>query len=529
MINKLSPNLKTLFHVNNLKNPLVIIVIIATVVRLWGIRWGFPYILDPDEPALIRSSIGFIFGDWNPHHFDWPTLHMYLSFFIFEIFIKFRAIINFLHLQNILEPYVPIFWDDPLIFYFLGRLISVVMGVASVALVYLTSKLLKFSNKVAFLTAIFMALIPIHVAGSQMALIDVPMVFWLSLVIYLSIKSVIAKDFRYLVYAALFVGFATSTKYNAALSVLIVLSAFVYHLEGIPQFKKIKNLLLLGIVTIGGFLVGTPYALLDHETFFSNSNSQGALWQLTRSANSENLGLWQNLINRIGFDLTSGMGYALVVASILGFYATFKAKSPLKILLPFTLAYLMVIVKMGYYQPHFLLPLSLPLILMAGFGIYHFRSTRFTIYLIGIILFELIFRTGWSMFILAHPDTRIVATNYINSNIQDGAVIAEGQAYEPILRPKKDEFDESHGYKLLKIDKYTKGKKYNEKSVENLKHDSVEYLLIGDFGLGWQFDEADNEGPTLDQTTWVKRYSDVVYRIDPKNQPGPTIILSRLK
>src|SRR5512141_510271 len=58
---------------------LAVILSVALGLRLWGITFGLPYALHVDERALALPALKIIqTGDYNPHRFDYGSLHIYL-------------------------------------------------------------------------------------------------------------------------------------------------------------------------------------------------------------------------------------------------------------------------------------------------------------------------------------------------------------------------------------------------------------------------------------------------------------------
>ena len=313
---------------------LILIVLGGLLVRLIGIRHGFPFIFHPDEPALVRSATGIRF-DPNPGHFDWPHLHFYLNYGLHFVFTKFRGLLQMLQLRSTLEPIFPYLWRDPLVFYLLSRVFNAVLGAATAIPVYLTAQTLFKNKKIAILAALILAITPFHIHTSKFALIDIPMVFWLSWGIYFAARILYSPKLKNYIFAGIFIGFAASTKYHGGLSAFIVLLAHIFRITGFdvidhiskdekiyggnsyaesvvkktsnsadnssvsassvetarvttPVSKEnlfnIKSFLQLcasGIACIAAFVLGTPYSVFDFNTFISDDSPNGALWQFT--------------------------------------------------------------------------------------------------------------------------------------------------------------------------------------------------------------------------------------------------------
>ena len=288
-------------------SPIVLVVIVALVIRLVGLDHGFPYIYHPDEPTIIRSALGIRF-DPNPHHFDWPHLYIYLNYFVYMIFAKFRDIITAVGLKSQLTQIAPLMYNDNLIFYLLSRTLSAVLGALTAIPLYLWTKKLT-DKKTALFSATLLALTPLHVRNSHYALVDVPMLFFLCWALYFSTRSAVLSG--------LFLGFSASTKYNGILGGLFIgASLFLNKSKNLTQ--KFVNLIKLGIFIMLGFVIGTPFAVLDFKTFTRTDGPQGALWQFT---NVGKVGLTDQLgqfFDALLVKLPENLGYTAFIVFAIG-------------------------------------------------------------------------------------------------------------------------------------------------------------------------------------------------------------------
>jgi hypothetical protein len=59
---------------------LALLVVVAALVRIWGLRFGLPHTeCRPDESVIVTLAEQFWSGDLNPRIFRYPTLQMYLT------------------------------------------------------------------------------------------------------------------------------------------------------------------------------------------------------------------------------------------------------------------------------------------------------------------------------------------------------------------------------------------------------------------------------------------------------------------
>ena len=59
---------------------LVLILLLALFLRLYGLGFSLPYTIHPDEPNVVDHAVATIkTGDWNPHWFIYPSGYHYLQ------------------------------------------------------------------------------------------------------------------------------------------------------------------------------------------------------------------------------------------------------------------------------------------------------------------------------------------------------------------------------------------------------------------------------------------------------------------
>ncbi len=261
---------------------LIVVLIVAFLFRGLGVTWGFPFTLNNDESALVRSALGMRFGDFNPHYFDWPSLYRYINFSLFWLFIKFRVPFQLTFGVETMRRLLPFFWNsDPLPFYFLARLLTATLGTATVYLVYRIGKKF-FSESTGLFAALFLAVNSNHVINSQIATLDVGMTFFFAVGLFFAVRILDNPQWKNYLLAGLFLGLATSTKYNAGLLCLVIVAASFLSTDSWQN--KIKKLAGSAGVSLLAFLAGTPYAILDWGTFWQKDDVHGFLWTFDRAA-----------------------------------------------------------------------------------------------------------------------------------------------------------------------------------------------------------------------------------------------------
>jgi 4-amino-4-deoxy-L-arabinose transferase-like glycosyltransferase len=320
---------------NNNGTLLAFILGLALILRLLAINHSFPYILHPDEPAVVRAALGLRF-DLNPHHFDWPHLFLYLNFIVYKGFAFMRDLFASLGWKAAFSQVLPIIWDDNLVFYLISRIFAALLGAFTIFPVYLTGKKL-FNQKAGLFAALAFAIIPFHVHATHYALIDVPMTFFMAWAVYFCSRIYKENSLKDYLLAGLFVGFAASTKYHGALAAVAVPLAYLFYYANHPgewviTIKGIGKLLTAAIMSILGFLIGTPFALLDYKTFIRTDGPAGALWQFKNVSSVDFPQQINQFIDTLFVTMTKDYGFTLlilyIVVSLFFIYLLIRKRKP---------------------------------------------------------------------------------------------------------------------------------------------------------------------------------------------------------
>ncbi|MBW6441652.1 glycosyltransferase family 39 protein [Patescibacteria group bacterium] len=318
---------------------LIFIVLLGLILRLTGIKHGFPFIFHPDEPTIIRSALGVRFSP-NPKHFDWPHLYIYLNYFLYMAFARFRSFIVTIGLRDKSALLLPLIWDENLIYYYLTRCFSAILGALTAVPVYLAGKEL-FGKRAGILGALAINIMPYHMWHSHYALGDIPMTFLLAWALYFSALIIKRDEVKNYVFSGLFIGLAASVKYNGGLAALMVPVAHFLKIfwkrknlskgeksrdkTKILDGKGVLALFLSGLSAFFGFLIGTPYALFDYKTFSRTDGPAGAYWQFTNVGSVSFPAHIMGFFGDISGRLTNDTGFVVMPIFILGlFYLIFR-------------------------------------------------------------------------------------------------------------------------------------------------------------------------------------------------------------
>ena len=211
--------------------PLAAVLTLALALRVWGLTWGLPspthyFSYHPDETVVLEhASLGMnVFaGQLIPHFYNYGSLQLYLVCFANTLAALFGAV----DIVPKSYPNIGDWWPQWAKMYLIGRLLTVGMGVGTVWAVYAIGLRL-WGRRAGLLSALTLAIMPLHAQHSHFLTVDVPATFWgvLSLLWAVRLATGDAKPLRAAVWAGVFAGLAAATKYNMALAVLPMAAAY---------------------------------------------------------------------------------------------------------------------------------------------------------------------------------------------------------------------------------------------------------------------------------------------------------------
>ncbi len=237
---------------------LTCVLLLALGVRLLGIEYGLPHTYHTDEPTLVDRALRILrTGDYNPHFFNYPSLGIYFQSVVYAFYFVAGATEETATILRI--------GDMPNhMFYMPGRVATALIGTATIGILFSIARRLypRDGVQVGLVAALLLAVMPAHVSESRWITPNVPMAFLAMLSLLFACEVWRRGKWSDYFLAGLFAGLAASVKYNG---ILIIVSLFAAH-----AVRREKNWALLAVAILlvpVGFVVGTPYAVLDPDTF----------------------------------------------------------------------------------------------------------------------------------------------------------------------------------------------------------------------------------------------------------------------
>ena len=283
----------------------------AAVIRLWGLDWGLPFPYHPDEGSILFHSLGFGTGDLNPHWFRWPSLMMYVMFgFYGALFVVGKLAGLYSAPADLVRHYV----SDLSWFWYLGRVLSAVAGVATVWATYVFGRR-SYGKTVGLTAAAILAVMYLHVRDSHYATPDVVSTLLATLSLLAALTAVSRGRAGRLILSALLAGLAASAKYPAGIAAVGTLVGLVL-LWRRGRVSVVQVLAILLAVPVG-FLIGTPYALLARDEFVRDVVRQFTMVSTSGVAQEPTsfvAGLGEIVLKTLG----RGVSWPVVVLAVLG-------------------------------------------------------------------------------------------------------------------------------------------------------------------------------------------------------------------
>jgi hypothetical protein len=380
------------------------LVVLALVLRLWGIGHGLPYVFNADENAhFVPRAIGMFDHSYNPGYFINPPAFTYLLHGLF--WLRWGG-------DGVQDAFAADMGDV----YGFARVVAAVLGAAAVALV-LAAGARMFDRRVGFLAAALLATAFLPVHYGHFALNDVPALAPLCLAL-VGIAGVLRRDaISDHALAGLGIGLAAATKYTAGIAVLCLLLAT----------RRPKHLLVAGAVAVVAFLVANPYALLDFGAFRTGLGEQ--------SAASRDGGGKLGLVEENGFlyylgTATWGLGWIPALAALAGavLLARRERRTALVLLVPLAV-FLLFMGTQGRFFARWLLPVYPLLALLAAYAAVRAadavrRAPRAALAVAGVALCaQGVVYSVHNDLVLSRPDTRVLLREWMVDHIPEGAKI----------------------------------------------------------------------------------------------------------
>jgi hypothetical protein len=516
---------------------LVGVLLLALLLRLWGIRYGLPYAYNIDERShFVPRAVGlFTNSTLDPHYQLNPDGFIYLVGAALGIVYHGRHAVTHAYLTN------------PGDVYLVGRVVSALLGVVAVGLLYAAGRKL-VARGTALLAAALLAVSFLAVHYGHLALNDSPALAFIALALLGAAGIYEDGRRRWYVVAGLGIGLAAAVKYNAGIMLLPLVAATT--MRAISGESR-RALLGIGLAVVGillGFAILDPYAFI-HWSYFRH--------ELNHLSVYENGSLLLGETQRSGFryyiwSLTWGFGWIpLVLCFVGGIYLLARRTLwPLAaLLIPAPIVFFVFNGAQGRYFARYMLPIFPLMCLVAAIGaafLVRAATTRRARLLPAaaaiaavLVLVQGVVYAVHNDTVLSRPDTRTTLRQWMVANIPAGSKIVleptspqewQNDGGRPNAKPRWVRFGR-HGAFLRQLEReYAGARKPND--FANYEYTLYPGLIkhYRQLGYCWIVSSSMQEGrawrdpsrtpQALPYYAALRRQSDIVYHASPFGSPN---------
>lgn len=397
----------------------ILLMLTALAVRLvWCNRYFFV-----DESVTFFDVLNFLRNrTYMPVHFNYPSLFSYMALIpigITAVVAKLAGITPSFAGVEALYSVHPLWVMMPV------RLLSVALGMATLAVVYGAGKRF-FSAKTGLFACALLAVSPMHIARSALALPDVTMTFFAALAVHYSLWLTRTESKRHYLLAGLFAGLATSAKYNALFITSAVAAAHgvVLHRHA-DLFRPLRWITVPLLVAIAGFfagfVIGTPGWVLDPKPYYD-----ALLFDIDHMAQGHLGAFGVPVLTHAIYLLRTHTVLTIALAAGLILFCVRRKPRDIVLLITFAVSfgYISAMTNKAAHYIIFILPV---MVLIAGDainGVIAFARKPALQICLAIALFAYpvydVVTSGASLF---HTDSRVAGKQWVHENIPAGSVI----------------------------------------------------------------------------------------------------------
>lgn len=255
---------------------LAAVLLAALWLRLPQVTAGLPYFKSEDEAHHFNRLVEMVQdGRFNPRYFNKPSLHFYLRMPV--VAASFVWSVKEGELRSIKEirtrrtdgsrGYATTASHPRIVIW--NRAFTLALSLLAVYLAFLLARELTGSAAAGLGAAWVPACSPALVNDAGKIGVDTPMVFMCLLAMLLAVRLHGRFSLGALAVAGLVAGLAFSTKYNAI--PILILPLLVCVLEG---HRRASALTVALLTPVAGFLLGTPFALVELPAFLDDMASE---------------------------------------------------------------------------------------------------------------------------------------------------------------------------------------------------------------------------------------------------------------
>lgn len=401
------------------------VVLLALVLRLWGIGWQLPHAIYYDERL-------YVLAEDKPWSYRNPSLlpHLFaLEYRLLPLFGQAQPNLGSGADRNELALRILI-----------ARVTVVLLAAGNVGLLYVVGRK-AFGPRTGLLAAALLAVNYLHVHLSHYGINDVPATFFLTAALLPSVGLLKHPNGRGFLLAGLLGGLAAATKYNYGIVLVVPLAAWVLHAarRSCGRETLLRGPALLGLGALSGLLVGMPEIVWSFSDVRDGVLRQATLGE-ARWPGQESV----PALTLYARALLQAFGAPALLAALAGLAVLLRRRPALGLALAVCpLAYFLFMVGRPLFFARFALLLVPFGCLFAAYGLVFLwaklpasRGRSLLVVAASLALLGLPGYLSAQLDLLAgQTDTRVEAEGWLRANVTPGTSIAVQQYSLPIIFP----------------------------------------------------------------------------------------------
>lgn len=331
---------------------LLLVLVFSLLARLVAVRHGLPHAYNADEelhyvPQATRAAD----GDWYSGYFENPSGYTYLVALLYRVVFWGRDVSMMLV-------------DDPAAVFTVARLVSALLGTATVAVVYVAGRGFVDRRTGIWAAALFgFAFLPVFY--SHQALNDVPTLLPLTVALLACLAVYERGAWTDVLLAGGAVGVAAATKYLAApMALVVALAVLLSVVQGrTGPSAALARLTAAAVACLVALVALNPFIAVEFGKFWANVTGQSAQAATTK--------LGQTGSAWVGYPVTLLWGFGVVplVLAVLGLVLIWRRdRGRALLLISFPVILYVAMAVQGRYFGRWMLPAYPALAVLAAYG-----------------------------------------------------------------------------------------------------------------------------------------------------------------
>jgi hypothetical protein len=473
------------------------IFLLAIILRLWGVGFGLPGLYQPDEGKILYTVFYAASNGFRPDTFTHSTLIAYLLIPFYGAYYLIGRILG--GYSSPFDFYVG-FLADPTSLVLLGRVLMALVSLSSVAAIYVIGKKF-FNRRVGILSAFFLSGCFLFVKESHYIKDEVLAALFLLIFFYFVLLAIDRRKTKDFYLAGVFLGLSVSAKYIYIPVALVLIVGLIW------AKRNMRVVLATFLFALLSFFLTNPYMLIDYKTFIDQTKD---IFLKARGIGTAAVGGRSAFVNFVAFQLPKGLGWPLYLFSLIGIFqgivGLLGKKSVLVGLAGISL-FLGILFGGGNFE-RWAVPLVPFFLLLCGIVIDGLSKRSVWIStLAAIVMIPSLLRTVKFNNIITWSDTRTLARQWIEENIQAGTSIAiEGTTSDEVtsyLGPQLVLDQEGLGERYKKVVGWG-GEGLNLRAKIEAYSDRVGYDLTGVPRLNVRLDSEKEQFVEIDGVEYYK-------------------------